>query len=84
MSVALLIGAPKSSAGGGKVRLMAGEWLIRVRGLVDSKLNLNVNQSLVPLLPDHKLSLSTPTEAIVTFAERGSEDYVSVTAELKR
>lgn len=84
MSIALLIGAPKSSAGGGKVRLRAGAWLIKIRGLVDSKLHLIIDELSIPLLPDHKLSLSNPTEAIVSFSERGTEDYVTVTAELER
>lgn len=81
MSIALLIGAPQSSAGGGKVRLMAGDWIIKVKGLVNSKLHLHVDETVVPLELDHKLALPQGCEASVSFSERGSEDYVSIIAE---
>lgn len=84
MSIALLIGAPQSSAGGGTVRLMAGSWVIKAKGLISSKLHLHIDDSTVPLEPDHKLVLDQGCEARVSFTERGSEDYVSIIAEKLR
>ena len=81
MSIALLIGAPSSSSGSGKTRLMAGDWIIKVKGLVNSKLHLHLDETIVPLELDHKLVLERGCEARISFAERGSEDYVTVLAE---
>lgn len=81
MSIALLIGAPHSSSGGGKVRLMAGSWIIKIKGLIDSKLHIEVDDVRVPLEPDHKLVLCQGSEANVTWCHRGTEPYISVTAE---
>lgn len=82
---ALLIGAPKTSKGGPVVRLKAGAWVIKCRGMVNSLLHLDAGDSSIPLREgDHKLVLNQGCEAIVTFVERGSEDYVSVIAEFQR
>ena len=81
VTVGLLIGGPRSSSGGGKVRLMAGSWIIRTFGKVDSVLHLIVGDSRVPLEPDHKLDLCEGCEANVEWHARGSEDYITVLAE---
>ena len=82
---ALLIGSPRTSSGGPIVRLKAGNWIIRCKGIVDSLLRLSAGDSVLPLRDgEHKLVLAEPVEANVAFVERGSEDYVSVIAECCR
>lgn len=81
MTIGLLVGCPKSSSGGGKVRLMAGSWIIKTVGAVDSILHLIVGDSRVPLESDHKLVLDEGGVANVEWHTRGTEDYITVLAE---
>jgi len=82
---ALLIGAPKVCREGANVRLKAGSWVVRVKGLRDSILSLLVGDSSYQLSNgEHKLDLSNPVEAKVEIHERGTEDYVTIIAECRR
>jgi hypothetical protein len=82
---ALFIGTPRTTKGAAVVRLKAGAWVIKCRGVVDSLLHLKLGDSGIPLAEgEHKLALDQPCEAIVLLLNRGSEDYVSVIAESQR
>lgn len=79
---ALLIGAPKVCKDGPNVRLLAGNWNVKVRGLIDSVLHLVVGDDKIPLASgDHKLTLSNPSEARVEIHTRGTENCVSIIAQ---
>lgn len=82
---ALLIGAPKVARDVANVRLRAGSWVVMVKGLRDSILNLLVGDSSYQLSNgEHKLALANPCEARIEIHKRGTEDYVTVIAECQR
>lgn len=78
---ALLLCAPKVCKDGPNVRLLAGSWTVKTRGLTNSHLSLLVNGAKISLASEvHKLTLSKPSEAIVRIEKCGNEDLISVIA----
>ncbi len=86
MRVPLLVAArPKFSKGGGCVPLMSGKWHIVAERVKDTILAMHVNDVL---LLSHLAAgndghvVEGPCLMMITFVQRGTEDYVHAYAEL--
>ena len=84
MQIALLTGAsPKSCTVGPTVRLHSGKWRLVTNGLVDSKISF-VLDATTPISHDKDVELLIDGPCIIStlFKDRGTEQFISVYAEL--
>jgi hypothetical protein len=83
MRIALLAGAsPRTCDVGPKVRLGKGTWNILFDGVVDSTLVMVKDQvTSSPIEHGLALDLTETTTVALVFKERGTESFITVTAE---
>lgn len=84
MQLALLSGAsPRHCVSGPAVRLHKGSWRLNIQGIVDSKLNLNVEGYECSNAAYEGMMIQCEETEVVclSFAVRGNEPYITAIAE---
>lgn len=83
MKLPLMVAASaKTSKGGARVRLHNGTWKLALDGLIDSKLAVQCGPIVVPC--EEGKCIDGPVTADVFFITRGTEQAISVYAELQK
>ena len=82
--LALLVGAvPQRCTQGPIVRLLPGQWVLRVEGLRDSTLRFNAQDHAgdTSLVDGTRIGVLIPCDFQVEFVKRGTEPFINVFAE---
>ena len=84
MEIPILLGAnPQMSNPNTWIPIRFDDWLVKVEGLIDSKLSLHFNQPFAEIIDLSKLNgevFNGPCQVRVEFKERGNEKAITVFA----